>query len=133
MQKSTNRKITWPTTRVLGVSTSKAVFHVSNYIKSVSGELKVGRGFTIFTGRNEVVAKVMFLLVSVILLTPQEDGYCCGRYASYWNAFLLLYDFSKQREFIYNYSEPRTGDDKTIRHGKSKGKPTEISERPCII
>ena len=41
------------------------------------------------TGRNEVVAKVMFLLVSVILLTPQEDGYCCGRYASYWNAFLF--------------------------------------------
>ena len=37
----------------------------------------------IFTGRNEVVAKVMFLLVSVILLKPQEDGYCCGRYASY--------------------------------------------------
>ena len=32
----------------------------------------------------------MFLLVSVILLTPQEDGYCCGRYASYWNAFLYL-------------------------------------------
>ena len=28
----------------------------------------------VFTGRNEVVAKVMFLLVSVILLTPQEDG-----------------------------------------------------------
>ena len=21
--------------------------------------------------------------------TPQADGYCCGRYASYWNAFLL--------------------------------------------
>ena len=41
------------------------------------------------TGCNEVVAKVMFLLVSVILLTPQEDGYCCGRYASYWNAFLF--------------------------------------------
>ena len=41
----------------------------------------------VFTGRKEVVAKVMFLLVSVILLTPQEDGYCCGRYASYWNAF----------------------------------------------
>ena len=33
--------------------------------------------------RNEVVAKVMFLLVSVILSTPQEDDYCCGRYASY--------------------------------------------------
>ena len=22
--------------------------------------------------------------------TPQADGYCCGRYASYWNAFLML-------------------------------------------
>ena len=44
----------------------------------------------VITGRNEVVAKVMFLLVSVILLTPQEDGYCCGRYASCWNAFLLF-------------------------------------------
>ena len=21
---------------------------------------------------------------------PKADGYCCGRYASYWNAFLLL-------------------------------------------
>ena len=21
--------------------------------------------------------------------TPPPDGYCCGRYASYWNAFLL--------------------------------------------
>ena len=21
--------------------------------------------------------------------TPPADGYCCGRYASYWNAFLL--------------------------------------------
>ena len=21
---------------------------------------------------------------------PPPDGYCCGRYASYWNAFLLL-------------------------------------------
>ena len=21
--------------------------------------------------------------------TPQADGYCCGRYASYWNAFLF--------------------------------------------
>ena len=24
--------------------------------------------------------------------TP-HDGYCCGRYASYWNAFLLLFAF----------------------------------------
>ena len=46
----------------------------------------------IFTVRNEV-AKVMFLHMSVILFTRysprSRDGYCCGRYASYWNAFLL--------------------------------------------
>ena len=24
---------------------------------------------------------------------PGRDGYCCGRYASYWNAFLLLATF----------------------------------------
>ena len=23
--------------------------------------------------------------------TPLADGYCCGRYASYWNAFLFTY------------------------------------------
>ena len=46
--------------------------------------------YVLVTGRNEVVAKVMFVLVSVILLTPQEDGYCRGRYASYWNAFLCI-------------------------------------------
>ena len=22
---------------------------------------------------------------------PQRDGHCCGRYASYWNAFLLIH------------------------------------------
>ena len=22
---------------------------------------------------------------------PRRDGYCCGRYASYWNAFLFLF------------------------------------------
>ena len=68
---------------------------------------------SIFTVRNEV-AKVMFLQVSVcpwgvpgprgvgvpdprgglvsqhaLRQTPGRDGYCCGRYASYWNAFLL--------------------------------------------
>ena len=25
--------------------------------------------------------------------SPGRDGYCCGRYASYWNAFLLLFHF----------------------------------------
>ena len=24
---------------------------------------------------------------------PPADGYCCGRYASYWNAFLFVIDF----------------------------------------
>ena len=26
--------------------------------------------------------------------TPPRDGYCCGRYASYWNAFLYCSDFN---------------------------------------
>ena len=61
----------------------------------------------IFTGRNEVVAKVIFLHLFVILFTggclPQcmlgnhtrareaESGIrsMSGRYASYWNAFLF--------------------------------------------
>ena len=84
----------------------------------------MGHSFRQFiTGRNEVVAKVMFLLVSVILFTclrqtppqeqtppgadppradpPQSDipppgpdssiRSTSGRYASYWNAFLLLF------------------------------------------
>ena len=50
--------------------------------------------------------KVMFSQASVILSTrrvchtspradnhPWADGYCCGRYASYWNAFLFCCDF----------------------------------------
>ena len=70
----------------------------------------------IFTGRNEVVAKVIFLHLSVILFTgggsasmhagiptpplgpgrppPREADSrirsTSGRYASYWNAFLLV-------------------------------------------
>ena len=28
--------------------------------------------------------------------TPPPDGYCCGRYASYWNAFLLMNKDSTQ-------------------------------------
>ena len=24
---------------------------------------------------------------------PQADGYCCGRYTSYWNAFLSFFNF----------------------------------------
>ena len=28
---------------------------------------------------------------------PPRDGYCCGRYASYWNAFLLIQDFPHRR------------------------------------
>ena len=53
-------------------------------------DVAVSKGYNdVVTGHNEVVAKVMFSLVSVIMLTPQEDGYCCGRYASYCNAFLF--------------------------------------------
>ena len=73
----------------------------------------------VITGRNEVAAKVMFLLVSVILFTeglpqcmlgyhqpplpgkeaplpPRKEApppgirSMSGRYASYWNAFLCL-------------------------------------------
>ena len=58
-------------------------------------------------------AKVMFFYtcLSVILFTSRHpppgsrppgtrDGYCCGRYASYWNAFLFDYSFQFQ-----NYAE----------------------------
>ena len=47
----------------------------------------------------------MFLLVSVILLTPQEDGYCCGRYASYWNAFLYLFWFQLADDALEDSAE----------------------------
>ena len=86
----------------------------------------------IFTGRNEVVAKVIFLHLSVILFTggggsasvhagiqpapppgsrhppgadtpPREADSgirsISGRYASYWNAFLLAKEASQ--DFIY--------------------------------
>ena len=29
-------------------------------------------------------------LLGGLMETP-PDGYCCGRYASYWNAFLFIY------------------------------------------
>ena len=31
--------------------------------------------------------------------TPVDD-YCCGRYTSYWNAFLCLFCFFKKRKFV---------------------------------
>ena len=31
------------------------------------------------------------------LLETPPDGYCCGRYASYWNEFLLVYKYSLSR------------------------------------
>ena len=34
---------------------------------------------------------------------PPADGYCCGRYASYWNAFLL--SFCNDRESIETFTE----------------------------
>ena len=32
---------------------------------------------------------------------PHQDGYCCGRYASYWNAFLSLL-MPLLSSFVYN-------------------------------
>ena len=32
---------------------------------------------------------------------PTADGYCCGRYASYWNAFLVLNNFQCNLGFVY--------------------------------
>ena len=29
---------------------------------------------------------------------PPTDGYCCGRYASYWNAFLFIISFIVRKE-----------------------------------
>ena len=75
--------------------------------------------FDLITGRNEVVAKVIFLHLSVILFTgrgsvsvhagippprsihtpPEADSgirSMSGRYASYWNAFLLINKFGKK-------------------------------------
>ena len=31
---------------------------------------------------------------------PPQDGYCCGRYASYWNAFLFEYTIRIIRKCI---------------------------------
>ena len=38
---------------------------------------------------------------------PPEDGYCCGRYASYWNAFLftLISSFSCEKPQKKTYIE----------------------------
>ena len=32
---------------------------------------------------------------------PKVDCYCCGRYTSYWNAFLLFYCWLVQRQLIH--------------------------------
>ena len=78
---------------ILAHSTEKHFCELANvHIIVRRANAPSGSLITFITGRNEVVAKVMFLLVSVILLTPQ-DGYCCGRYASYWNAFSFKDDF----------------------------------------
>ena len=33
------------------------------------------------------------------LVETPRDGYCCGRYASYWNAFLFTIDFNAKKNF----------------------------------
>ena len=89
----------------------------AHYGKSIVLALTSIYFYSVITVRNEV-AKVMFLQASVCpqggggwclpqcmlgchplpgadTPTPEEtpppraDGHCCGRYASYWNAFLL--------------------------------------------
>ena len=32
--------------------------------------------------------------------TPPADGYCCGQYASYWNAFLSCYEMNHLESVI---------------------------------
>ena len=68
--------------------------------------------------------KVMFLHVSVILFTGgwypsmhcrwypsmpcsrSTEGYCCGRYASYWNAFLVIMSFHFQLIWLFLFDQP---------------------------
>ena len=90
----------------------KSLLNISMAVLMLSGSQVPGY---IITSRNEVVAKVMFLLVCVILFTggvgclskcmlgyplgsdtPLDQAHSpgiwsmSGQYASYWNAFLLL-------------------------------------------
>ena len=49
--------------------------------------------FNVIIVRNSSCGKVMFSQVSVhgergVGVRGRRDGYCSGRYASYWNAFL---------------------------------------------
>ena len=80
------------------------------------------REVTYLPPANEVWGKVIFSQASVILLTgggglpgspppppgrAPHDDYCCGRYASYWNAF-LYYSlinpfFDSQRHCVTGY------------------------------
>ena len=62
--------------------------------------------FILLPPANEVWGKVIFSEACVknsvhgVCLVPggvetPRDGYCCGRYASYWNAFLFFYFFRR--------------------------------------
>ena len=35
---------------------------------------------------------------------PTPDGYCCGRYASYWNAFLLSFVILSNKTTVFKYA-----------------------------
>ena len=75
--------------------------------------------FDYFYRPQRSCGKVMVLQVSVILFTgggsgpggvpgpwgmpgrDPPDGYCCGRYAAYWNAFLLLITFAYEAKIFH--------------------------------
>ena len=65
---------------------------------------KLGQGY-IFTGVCHSVNGGVsgpggcLVLGGCLVETPPRDGHCCGRYASYWNAFLFLVLEEEESEF----------------------------------
>ena len=59
-------------------SWGKVMFSQASVILSTGGVCSRGRGCLVSGGRWSLVE------------TPR-DGYCCGRYTSYWNAFLFSF------------------------------------------
>ena len=91
--------------------------------------------YCIFTVRN-IVAASLFSRASVILFTggcvwqtppcrhtpwadpPPPDGYCSGRYASYWSAFLLINN--SQWLADYRLQVARISEDRSLRKNQLK-------------